>query len=122
MKRSSAFLWIFLSLTFQILSLGFGKAAALRTNALSLLNLGHNGPYLASLLCLACQAITWPLALRRFPLFWAYLFMSGLYLAIPMVSRFYFHEPLTGRNLIGSLVILAGIVLLLAGGKEASRG
>lgn len=122
MKRWQAFLWIFLSLLFQVLTMILGKVAALRLRSFTLQEVAHNGPYLASLACLACQAVTWPQALRRFPLFWAYMFMSAIFLAIPVVSALFFHEPVTSRNLLGSAVIMAGMAVLLAGGEAGARG
>jgi drug/metabolite transporter (DMT)-like permease len=119
---NQAYFWIFLSLVCQVLSLILSKVAALRMHSFSLLGILHNGPYFASILCLGLQAIIWPLALRRLPLLKAYLFMSGLYIFIPPIAFFYFHEPVTGRNLLGSLVIMTGIGMLLTGGRDQSLG
>ena len=122
MRWQPAFLWILLSLAFQVASLALGKVAALRMHTFSWHELFHNGPYFASLLCLGCQALAWPQVLRRFPLIWAYLLTSSLYLAIPLVSHYCFHELVTRRNLLGSLIIMVGILLLVTGGKEQALG
>jgi len=120
-RRSSGWWWILLSLVFQILGLALGKAAALRMRTFTLAELARNGLYFASLACLALQALAWPQALRRFPLLPAYLLMSGYFVAIPVVSAVCFHEPISGRNILGSLVIMAGIGLVLAGKGDLAR-
>lgn len=112
MKIGGAFVFILLSLMFQILSLIFGKSAALRMPVFSARTVMRNGYYLASLACLGLQALCWPLALRHFPLFWSYLFMSGIYVAIPVVSRFVYKEKVTFFNVLGSVIIMAGIVIM----------
>lgn len=78
----------------------------------------HNYYYLASLACLGLQALCWPLALRRFPLFWSYMFMSALYVVIPLVSHFIFKETVSVCNVVGSVVIMAGIVMMFVSGEK----
>jgi multidrug transporter EmrE-like cation transporter len=73
--------------------------------------------YLVSLLCLGLQAVCWPLALRRFPLFWSYTFMSGVYVVIPVISHFIFKEHVSFRNIVGSITIMAGIAVMCARGR-----
>ncbi|WP_243318234.1 hypothetical protein [Geothrix paludis] len=119
MNKGTSYFFILLSLGFQILSAVFGKRAAMVMTPFTVDRLSHNHYYLASLGCLALQALFWPLALRRVPLFKAYLFMSGIYLAIPLISRFVFNEHLTSFNLAGSLLIAGGIGCLMYPGKAA---
>lgn len=97
----------------------FGKFAALQITHFTLAASFSNPLYLASLGCLALQAVCWPLALRRFPLFWSYLFMSGIYVAIPLISHFVFGEKVSLANAIGAVVIMAGIVLVSLRGGES---
>jgi multidrug transporter EmrE-like cation transporter len=118
MRRNLAFLFILLSLLFQVLSQILSKSAALRIAAGAGRFHWYEGYlpwYLASLACLGLQAICWPLALRRFPLFWAYMFMSGVYVALPLASHFIFNEPLSAWNLAGAGVIIVGIMVMLSG-------
>ena len=113
---------IFLSLLFQVLSMVLSKVAALQMHTMSFREVVHNGPFFGSLLCLGLQAVAWPQALRRFPLAWAYLFMSGIFLAIPLASVFWFHETVTAGQYLGSLVIMAGMAVLLSGGEAKANG
>ena len=115
MSYGLAFFFILLSLLMQILSVISGKFASLHMTEFSLRAVLRNYYYLASLFFLGLQAIVWPLALRRFPLFWAYLFMSGIYVAIPVVSHFIFKEKVSRSNIIGAVVITIGISLMCAG-------
>ena len=121
MTRGIAFLCIILSLLFQSLSLIFGKYAALELTVLTPKTILTNYFYLASLLCLGLQAVCWPLALRQFPLFWSYMFMSGLYVVIPGISYFIFKEYISVCNVVGSAIIMIGIVVLCACGQEAGH-
>jgi drug/metabolite transporter (DMT)-like permease len=116
--RGVGFLCILLSLLFQSISLIFAKYAALRMTGFTLQAILTNYFYLASLLCLGLQAVCWPLALRRFPLFWSYAFMSGVYVVIPLISHFIFKEHVSLRNIIGSITIMVGIAVMCARGRE----
>ena len=118
-RSGRALTFIALSLACQICSAVFGKFAALAQTSFTLRQILENRYYLLSLACLGLQAVCWPLALRHMPLFRAYLFMSGVYLAIPVLSRYVFHETLTAANLAGAVLIAAGIgILLRKGGTE----
>ena len=122
MSRRWSVAFVLLSLCCQVLSLVFGKYAALQANGvLTVRGLLANAPYLASLACLGVQAVVWPLALRRLPLFLAYLVMSGVYVAIPLVSWSIFHEAVSVANMLGAGLIMAGIIVMTCGGKEAVR-
>ena len=116
MRSGRALTFIALSLAGQICSAVFGKFAALAQTSFTPRLILGNRYYLLSLACLGLQAVCWPLALRQMPLFRAYLFMSGIYLAIPVLSRCVFHETVTAANMAGSLLIAAGIGILLRKG------
>ena len=117
-----AILFLVLSLAFQILSLIFGKFASIQMKSFSPKGVVECLPYWASLLCLGLQALTWPIVLRKFPLFWAYLFMSGVLVAIPVVSWLVFHEPITRQNILGSVIIMVGITTLLTSPRGQTSG
>ena len=122
MRSNWSVVLVILSLFCQLMALVFGKYAALQSNGvLTVRDLLGNAPYLASLACLGVQAVVWPLALRRLPLFWAYLVMSGVYVAIPLVSWSIFHEIVSVANMLGAGLIMAGIIVMTCGGKEAVR-
>jgi len=104
--------WVALSLACQLLSMIYGKMAAVAVGHATPIVVARNPHYLACLGFLALQALFWPQVLRHFPLFRAYLFMSSVYVAIPLVSRFVFGEPLSPANLAGSALIACGVVLL----------
>lgn len=82
-----------------------------------------NPAYLLSLFFLGLQALVWQLALRRFPLAWAYFFNSFLYILILLAGHLFFAEPVSAGNIAGTLLIIAGIAVLvrakLANGKNA---
>ena len=103
---------IFSSIFFQSASIVLGKQGALDLKAFTLSNIIHDYFYLLSLFCLGCQAIAWQLVLRRYPLFWAYLWMSTVYIIIIIASYFIFNEPITLCNMIGSLLIICGIIAI----------
>jgi multidrug transporter EmrE-like cation transporter len=105
-------IFIFLSLFFQSLSVIFGKFASLSIKSITFQNLILNPFYLLTLGCLFLQAITWQQTLRYFPLSYSYMFMSGIYPVIMLSSIFIFHETVTVFNLIGTVIILVGILNL----------
>jgi multidrug transporter EmrE-like cation transporter len=112
--------YLILSLVFQSLAVYFGKAAAVELKEFAFSSIITSPNYLLSLACLGLQAFVWQLALRKYPLFLAYLFMSGIYGITLAVSVLFFHENATPGNILGTLIITAGIVFLIIGqkGKE----
>ena len=101
-----------LSLLFQILSIGLGKQASLSMPDYTIGAILTNGWYLASMLCLVCQAVVWPIALRFYSLSFAYFYMSLVYVAILLQSWAFFHEEIGGWNIAGALLILGGVNLM----------
>jgi multidrug transporter EmrE-like cation transporter len=99
----------------------FGKYASLSVGAFTVHNIVTNHYYLLSILCLGLQAVCWQFALKEYDLFWAYLFMSGIYIVIPAASYFIFRESVSLHNIIGSLVIMAGIIILFTNTRETGR-
>jgi len=115
-------IFLLLSILFQSLSIILGKFASLSIAHFTARGIFSNGYYLGSLACLALQAVVWPLALRRFPLFWAYLFMSAVYIVIPLAGHFVFGETLTPNNIVGALLIMAGIAVMSLGSRRPAHG
>lgn len=72
-----------------------------------------NRYYLFSLLCLGIQAVLWPIALRRYKLSFAYLYMSGAYPAILFMSWLVFCEKVTAFNIAGALLVVAGVNIMM---------
>ena len=103
-------------------ALVFGKIAALQMATFHPAEVARNGPYWLSLACMGIQAVLWPQVLRRFPLFWSYLFTSTIYLAIPVVSWSVFKEPISHWNLIGSVLIVCGILTIFSDSREVLHG
>lgn len=101
-----------MTLVFQLLAFIIGKFAAIYIQKYSFIAIILNPYYIASLLCLAGQALCWQLILRRLPLFRSYLFMSGIYILILIGSHYIFHENITKCNIIGSFIIIFGITIL----------
>jgi len=118
-NKLPSFLFIWLSLGFQSLSVIFGKSAALSLGEFNISNIIHSFLYIISMLCLGLQAITWQIALRKFPLFYAYFFMSAIYPLLLVFSYFFFDEKITLMNIIGSIVIVTGTIILMSGRKDA---
>ncbi len=108
-----AFLFLLLSLLFQASAMVLGKTAALRMETPSLSAFLGSPWYLASLACLALQALVWQLVLRELRLFVAYLFTSLNYFMVLAASWVFFRERVSSLNVIGAAVIVAGVYLVL---------
>lgn len=111
-------LWLNLSLICQVLSAGFGKQAALVMSEYSAQAILGNVYYFLAMGFLILQAVFWPLALRGYSLTVAYFYMSLSYLGILAISRIFFHEEISVGNLIGTLLIMAGVNLMMLHGAE----
>lgn len=103
---------IALTILFQTGAVAFGKEAALVLPQFTAGYIARNGYYLISLLCLGLQAITWQLALARFPLSYAYSAMSIVYVNVLIISVVVFGERVTAANVAGAALIMAGVTLV----------
>jgi len=103
---------IALTILFQTAAVAFGKQAALALPQFTPGYIARNGYYLVSLLCLGLQAITWQLALARFPLSYAYSAMSIVYVNVLIISVVVFGERVTPANIAGAALIMAGVALV----------
>ena len=67
--------------------------------------------YVIAVGCLGIFAIMWQFLLELIPLTTAYLRKGILYILILVWSVILFHETVTINNIIGSIIIIAGISL-----------
>jgi drug/metabolite transporter (DMT)-like permease len=103
---------IVLTILFQTGAVAFGKQAAIALPHFTPGSIVRNGFYLVSLLCLGLQAITWQLALARFPLSYAYSAMSIVYVNVLVISVIVFGERVTPANVAGAALIMTGVALV----------
>lgn len=68
--------------------------------------------YAGALVCLGLQACVWIMALRYFPLSFAYPFTSLLRGLTLLGAWFFFHEQVHSHEILGIFIIMAGIVLI----------
>lgn len=69
-------------------------------------------PYVISSFAAAFLAsLTWIAALTKFQLSYAYPFMSLSFIMVLILSFYIFHEPVTAGKVIGSLLIVAGLII-----------
>ncbi|MGB7287540.1 MAG: hypothetical protein WBC71_11465 [Salaquimonas sp.] len=69
------------------------------------------GIFLGALALYGLSTLGWVLALRSVPLSTAYLFMSLSFVIVPTMAWAFLGEPISGRFMIGSALIMSGIVL-----------
>jgi multidrug transporter EmrE-like cation transporter len=103
---------IFLSLLLQGLGVTFSKYASITIINFNFFEIFKNSFFLLSVILLISQTLVWQMVLRYFNLFWAYLFFSGNYIVILLISYFVFKENISKANIIGALFIIIGIIIL----------
>jgi drug/metabolite transporter (DMT)-like permease len=59
----------------------------------------------------AASTVAWIVALRTLPLTHAYIFMSLGFILVPLAAHFLLGEPLAVRLIVGSLIIIFGILV-----------
>jgi drug/metabolite transporter (DMT)-like permease len=111
--RPVSIVFIFFSLVFQGAAVVLGKTAALRMESQTAAAFLSNIWYLGAVSCLLFQAFFWQLVLREVRLFVAYLFTSLNYFVVLGASRLFFHERVTGFNIVGAAVIVAGVYVVV---------
>jgi len=94
------------------------KSAALRLPAQSgfaerLLSLAHNAYFLAALVAYIGLALVWLWVLTFTPLSRAYLFVALPFALVPLAATLVFGEPLSGRFLLGAVLIVCGLILVV---------
>ena len=60
---------------------------------------------------MAVYALLWQQVIARMPLSTAFMFKGTSLIFILLISALLFHEPITTNNMIGSAIIITGIVL-----------
>jgi drug/metabolite transporter (DMT)-like permease len=90
----------------------FSKKAALVGKGAGLMASLITPWYVGALLCLGLQACVWIMALRYYPLSFAYPFTSLLRGLNLFGAWFIFHEQIHAHEILGILIIMSGIVLI----------
>jgi len=111
-KNNIYFIFIILSIICQSVSVAIGKKAALSMSGYTFYNVITNPYYIISLFILGLQAIFWQLALKQYNLSFAYLFTSLIYPIILIISYFIYNENISMNNIIGSLIIVVGVIIV----------
>lgn len=115
------YIYIFLSILFQSLSVILGKFASLYIKEFNIMNIILNPFYILSIVCLGFQAIFWQLTLKNFSLSFSYMFNSMVYIVILVASHFFFNENISIFNIIGSLLIILGLIVMTANFKRCKN-
>jgi len=102
-------LYIALAILAQAVALTLGKLAGINYIGFARYT---SLAYVGSLAALMAQAIVWQQALKRYPLSFAYPFMSAVFVIIPIVSVIVFGESLSTGQMIGAVFIVAGTIQL----------
>lgn len=58
----------------------------------------------------AASTLLWVYVLRTLPLSRAYMVMALAFVLVPLASAFVFHERISANMIVGSLLVVAGIV------------
>jgi multidrug transporter EmrE-like cation transporter len=105
-------MWLIaLTILFHLFASVFLKTGAIYMDEYAVLQIISNKFYWLSIFFLFLQAITWQLALKKYSLNYAYMFTSLYYPAILIISFFVFSEDLTIGNILGTVLIVFGLIL-----------
>lgn len=113
-----------LLIVYCVLALAAGqilfKAVSQRTQSLADLATDRTALalFLLALAVYGSSTVVWIAALRTVPLSYAYMFMAGGFVLVPVAAWALFGEPLSPRVLGGAALIALG-VWLCAGGRAA---
>lgn len=78
---------------------------------LFLLKLFLNPWVLSSFVCAFLASLSWMAAMTKFPLSYAYPFMSLSFVLVVFLSAVFFREPVTWTRVVSLTAIVAGIVI-----------
>lgn len=67
---------------------------------------------LSGFVCAFLAALSWMVAMTKFPLGYAYQFMSITYIIIPILGILLFQEIITVHKIIGMSLIVTGLLIM----------
>ena len=112
------FIWVLLSIALGTSAAMFSKKAALVGKGFGLWSSLLTPWYLGTLISLGLLACIWVMALRNYPLSYVYPLMSTQRGFILLGAWILFHETILFQEILGILIIIAGIALV---GRTAKR-
>ena len=120
--KDFGFILILIPIVIRVVNTALFKTAALSMEQFTIYNIATNYLYLLCFVLFFLRALTWQMALGFYPLSVAYPFLSISYVSILLVGYFVFDEQITLFNMIGSAVIIMGVVTLAANKNKESGG
>lgn len=109
-------LWIAGSVLLQSVAASFSKQAGLTSRGCEVMFIVWNPWYAAQIIALALQAVCWIMALRRFPLSFAYPFMSLIFPINIACSWLFFREEVRFLHAAGIVFIVCGVWIIARDG------
>lgn len=79
------------------------------------LNLFFNPWILSGIIATFLAGVSWMLAMSKFELSYAYPFVSLNYVIVFVAGLLFFNETITLSKIIGSLIVITGIIVLARG-------
>jgi drug/metabolite transporter (DMT)-like permease len=117
---TNPYLYLFLTVVCRSLNPLFFKKAAITLDDYTLMAMISNVFLLISFALFSIRAITWQITLSKLSLAFAYPFMSVAYITMLAGGHFLYDEKVTIFNIIGTIGIILGLVLMTIG-KERGR-
>lgn len=109
---------IFIPIIIRGLTAPFFKSAALSIGEFTFSNIIVNYLFWISMFLFFLRALSWQIVLKKYPLSYVYPFTSISLIIILFISKFYFKEPLGIFNVLGSILIIIGIIVFASGKSE----
>ncbi|MFN7662348.1 MAG: EamA family transporter [Alphaproteobacteria bacterium] len=106
------YIFLFFSITTLCLGQLLLKKSALILNTLpNPLYLAKNPFFICALACYGLSMLSWIHVLQFLPISRAYMFVSSAFVVLPILSHYFFNEPLSPRFFMGAAFIIAGVIL-----------
>jgi len=112
---------IALTILLRSVAAACAKEAALTSIGHGLLAMVVNVWFVAEVVALFLQAITWAFVLRRYALSVAYPFISLVFAVNVAVAWLVFGETIRFQHILGIAVILVGVVIVSTSAKRPSN-
>jgi multidrug transporter EmrE-like cation transporter len=114
---SNPYLYLILTVICRSINPLFFKKAAITLDDYTLMAMVSNVFFIISFALFFIRAITWQITLSKLPLAFAYPFMSVAYITMLAGGYFLYDEKVTVFNIIGTIGIILGLVLMTVGKK-----
>lgn len=112
-----SYVFILIPIVLRVVNTALFKMAATSMDEFTLWEIATNALYILSFGLFFLRALSWQIALTKVPLSVAYPMLSVSFISLLAVGYFFFGETVSVYNVVGAVIIIAGVLTIIMGKK-----